>query len=237
MPFAFPLEFKIHLLQCLIAHQQSVTPHAYQINLTRDNFFQEGFQAFMQLSQLNLKAKLIIHYQDEVGLDAGGIFKEFLIDLANKVFDPNFGMFICDQEQQQLYPNPHSGQVLGDDQHLDIFFFVGTVIGRAIYNGIQIQALFSPIFLRKILMKETQFSQLKSFDPTLHKNLNYLKHYQADLKDLALNFTWNNLELIPNGANVDVDHTNVMKYIYLVADHTLNKQIHSQTQAFLNGLN
>jgi ubiquitin-protein ligase E3 C len=30
---------------------------------------------------------------EEKGLDGGGIFKEFLNDLCNLVFDPNYGLF------------------------------------------------------------------------------------------------------------------------------------------------
>lgn len=52
----------------------------------------------------------------EEGFDAGGLFKEFLIDLSDKVFDPGFGMFILSHSTlQQLYPNPKSASIFGED--------------------------------------------------------------------------------------------------------------------------
>jgi len=47
---------------------------------------------------INLKAKLCVIYIDahgnmEDGIDAGGIFKEFINDLSKIVFNPNYGMF------------------------------------------------------------------------------------------------------------------------------------------------
>lgn len=45
-----------------------------------------------------MQAKLRVYYVDEFGneergIDAGGIFKEFINDLSKIVFDPNYGMF------------------------------------------------------------------------------------------------------------------------------------------------
>jgi ubiquitin-protein ligase E3 C len=60
-----------------------------------------------------MKANLRVVYVDEFGteekgIDAGGIFKEFINDLSKIVFDPNYGMFKITENHQQLYPNAQS---------------------------------------------------------------------------------------------------------------------------------
>jgi ubiquitin-protein ligase E3 C len=41
----------------------------------------------------------------EEGHDAGGLFKEFLVNLAHIVFNPNYGLFLLTEKEKELYPN------------------------------------------------------------------------------------------------------------------------------------
>lgn len=41
----------------------------------------------------------------EEGHDAGGLFKEFLVNLAQIVFNPNYGLFLVTEGDKELYPN------------------------------------------------------------------------------------------------------------------------------------
>ena len=47
---------------------------------------------------------------DELGIDGGGLFREFLTEVLKTGFDPNRGYFSTTQDGL-LYPNP---QVLGN---------------------------------------------------------------------------------------------------------------------------
>jgi len=42
-----------------------------------------------------------------MGIDGGGLFKEFLTSLSKEVFDTNRGLWLVTDENE-LYPNPHS---------------------------------------------------------------------------------------------------------------------------------
>jgi hypothetical protein len=44
---------------------------------------------------------------NEEGVDAGGLFKEFIIDLVSEAFAPKLGLFLANDEGY-LYPNPQS---------------------------------------------------------------------------------------------------------------------------------
>jgi len=41
----------------------------------------------------------------EEGQDAGGLFKEFLTNLIEIVFNPNYGLFVLTTIEKELYPN------------------------------------------------------------------------------------------------------------------------------------
>jgi hypothetical protein len=72
----------------------------------------------------------------EAGIDAGGVFKEFLSSLVERAFDANLGLFLRNPAAQ-LYPNPDSSAVVPNDMKL--FEFVGSVLGKAVFEGIQVR--------------------------------------------------------------------------------------------------
>ena len=134
------------------------------MTVSRETIFDDGYEAFVnKLSRANLKGKLEVRFvnelgQYEAGIDAGGLFKEFLVELSKIVFNPNYGLFKPTTEHY-LYPNPESFNFLGDE-HLNIFYFVGLVVGRAIYDNILLEVEFSEFILKKILGKQNFLKDL-----------------------------------------------------------------------------
>jgi ubiquitin-protein ligase E3 C len=109
---------------------------------------------------------------------------------------------------------------------------------------------------------------LLSLDPEMYKNLLFLKNYQGNIDDLALNFSImkngkcfyrstmaiysaylmllnyfpsleigeiQHTDLIPGGRDIPVTLDNKLRYIYLVANYKLNKEIEIPCRAFLRG--
>lgn len=104
----------------------------------------------------------------EEGQDAGGIFKEFLTKLIKIVYDPNYGLFVLTQ-QNELYPNAKSGHLFGKGEDINIYRFLGRLLGKAIYEGITVEPRFADFFLRKLINKPSSLHDLKSLDPDLYK--------------------------------------------------------------------
>jgi len=50
---------------------------------------------------------------EEEGQDAGGLFKEFLVNLARIVFDPQYGLFLQTEKEKSLFPNAQSKLLYG----------------------------------------------------------------------------------------------------------------------------
>jgi ubiquitin-protein ligase E3 C len=85
---------------------------------------------------------------------------------------------------------------------------------------------------------------LHTMDATLYNNLMFLKTYEGDASDLCLTFSIatndfgnsNEMDLIPNGANIEVTDNNKHRYIELVAKHHVCDRVKEQSEAFTRGL-
>ena len=67
---------------------------------------------------------------DEAGIDQDGVFKEFLEETLQRVFDPSLNLFKVTAEQK-LYPSATS---FIQESHLELFEFVGKMLGKAVYE-------------------------------------------------------------------------------------------------------
>ncbi|KAJ0407214.1 hypothetical protein P43SY_007989 [Pythium insidiosum] len=254
IPFVVPFSERVKLFQRLVqadkaAHQGDGMP-AFRVRIRRAAILEDG------LSKLNvirgdLKKKINVVFvnaagTDEVGIDAGGLFKEFWLDLASLAFDLEYGLFLTTPGDQLLYPNPHaaSSHFTRESDYLTLFQFVGRILGKALYEGIVVQPKFAHFFLSKLLHSHNHLNELPSLDPEIYKNLQFLKSYEGDVEDLGLTFTLvqdafgaqEEIELVPNGASVPVTSQNKTRYIHLVAHYYLNTQIREQSAAFRAGL-
>ncbi|AQK84320.1 E3 ubiquitin-protein ligase UPL6 [Zea mays] len=140
-----------------------------------------------------------------------------------------------------LYPNPGSGLV--HELHLQYFHFLGSLLGKAMYEGILVDLPFATFFLSKLKQKYNFLNDLPSLDPELYRHLLFLKHYNGDISELELYFVIVNNEygeqceeeLLPGGRHMRVTNDNVITFIHLVANHRLNYQIRAQSTHFLRG--
>jgi ubiquitin-protein ligase E3 C len=65
---------------------------------------------------------------------------------------------------------------------------MGKIIGKAIYEDILIEPVFSRAFLNLVLDEKNDFEELKYVDFTLYKNLSKLKYSKEDIGTLGLTF-------------------------------------------------
>jgi ubiquitin-protein ligase E3 C len=87
-------------------------------------------------------------------------------------------------------------------------------------------------------------ADLAALDAELYKGLMIVKNYTGDLSDLALTFSiteeefgvTKSVDLRYNGSNVAVDQTNVIEYVYKVADYHLNRKMRTAARQFQYGL-
>lgn len=244
LPFVASFCDRVKIMQSLITYDKQnhetnfyEVIHGRTVTIRRNYVYEDSFEKLSPT--LFPSMKKIIRVQlvsalglEETGVDGGGVFREFLAEALKSAFDPNRGLFKLTQDGF-LYPNP-SAQILYDnsDSH---YYFIGRLLGKAIYEHMLIELPFAPFFLAKILTvnSDIEINHLASLDPVLYKNLISLKNYIGDVSDLGLDFTavqsdfgTNKIEeLKPNGTNITVTNQNRIEYIHLMADYKLNKQV------------
>merc|ERR1712038_1168044 len=171
-------------------------PSSTLISVHRNRIVEDGYRQLGSLSPNSLKGVIRVKFVniqglDEAGIDQDGGFKEFLEETIKKVFDPSLNLF-CTTSEERLYPSPLSHLT---DNHLDLFEFVGKMIGKAVYEGIVVDVPFASFFLTQVLGHDhnamySYLDEMTSADPELHKNLSYVKHYDGDVEDLGLTFSF-----------------------------------------------
>ncbi|XP_068091962.1 ubiquitin-protein ligase E3C [Hyperolius riggenbachi] len=255
LPFVVPFEERVKIFQRLIyADKQEVQgdgPFLDGINVTirRNYIYEDAYDKLSPENEPDLKKRIRVHLLnahglDEAGIDGGGIFREFLNELLKSGFNPNQGFFKTTNEGL-LYPNP-AAQMLVGDSFARHYYFLGRMLGKALYENMLVELPFASFFLSKLLgtSADVDIHHLASLDPEMYKNLLFLKSYEDDVEELGLNFTVVNndlgeaqvVELKLGGKDIPVTSANRIAYIHLVADYRLNKQIRQHCLAFRQGL-
>ncbi|XP_014301100.1 ubiquitin-protein ligase E3C [Myotis lucifugus] len=255
LPFVVPFEERVKIFQRLIyADKQEVQgdgPFLDGINVTirRNYIYEDAYDKLSPENEPDLKKRIRVHLLnahglDEAGIDGGGIFREFLNELLKSGFNPNQGFFKTTNEGL-LYPNP-AAQMLVGDSFARHYYFLGRMLGKALYENMLVELPFAGFFLSKLLgtSADVDIHHLASLDPEVYRNLLFLKSYEGDVEELGLNFTVVNndlgeaqvVELKCGGKDIPVTSANRIAYIHLVADYRLNRQIRQHCLAFRQGL-
>ncbi|KAI0504427.1 hypothetical protein KFK09_015379 [Dendrobium nobile] len=248
-PFLVPFTSRVKIFNAqLAASKQQIgaySLHRNRFRIRRNRIFEDAFNQLSVLSTEELRGSIRVSFVnefgvEEAGIDGGGIFKDFMENITQAAFNVQYGLF-KETSDHLLYPNPGSGMI--HEQHLQYFDFLGSLLGKAMYEGILVDIPFATFFLSKLKQKHNYLNDLPSLDPELYRHLLFLKHYQGDVSELELYFVIINNEygeqkeeeLLPGGKDIHVTKENVITYIHLIANHRLNYQIRHQSSHFLRG--
>lgn len=245
MPFVVPFEERVKIMHSLVSFEKRMNErdmfealhHGFTISIRRNYIYEDSFEKLSEDKIPNLKKMIRIQLVsalglEETGIDGGGVFREFLSETLKTAFDPNRGFFKVTNDGL-LYPNPSIRLLVeNSEKH---YFFIGRLLGKAIYENMLAELPLAPFFLAKLLTNnsDVEMNHLASLDPVLYKNLISLKNYKGDVSDLGLDFSvitcelGTNImeELKTNGSNIPVTNNNRIEYIHLMSDYKLNKQV------------
>ncbi|KAK9513093.1 hypothetical protein O3M35_001362 [Rhynocoris fuscipes] len=258
MPHIIPHAERVQLFRKYVANEKTVlgltesvclSAHSTLITVHRNRIVEDGYRQLALLPPQALKSVIRVRFineqgLDEAGIDQDGVFKEFLEETIKRVFDPSLNLFRATSDER-LYPSPTSHL---QDNHLQLFEFVGRMLGKAVYEGIVVDVPFASFFLSQVLgqTQEALYScidELPSLDTDLYRSLTYIKHLDSDVSQLDLTFSVDHdvmgrlvtHELVPGGRALSVTNHNKINYIHLMAHFRMHTQIKEQTAAFIRG--
>jgi ubiquitin-protein ligase E3 C len=253
VPFFIPFETRVEIFRGFIDRNRlvhSTNPFTFDHETTaqrpiqRANILEDAFETLGGMSRTEWKSAFHIKLMDqfgleEVGIDGGGLTKEFLTEVCKEAFDPSNGLFM-ETPERLLYPSTNSEAL----NNLPIYEFIGKIVGKCLYENVLVDVEFAPFFLLRWFGRHAYLDDLPSLDKQIYNGLVFLKQFDGDFEDLALTFSnpveegqsHNDVDLIPNGRNIPVTYQNRLEYIQLVANYRLNLCMHKQASAFVRGL-
>ncbi|XP_046662602.1 E3 ubiquitin-protein ligase Nedd-4 isoform X2 [Homalodisca vitripennis] len=218
-------------------------PNKFEIKVSRQTILEDSYRIISNAPRTDLlKTKLWVEFEGEVGLDYGGLAREWFFLLSKEMFNPYYGLFeYSAMDNYTLQINPISG--LCNEEHLNYFKFIGRIAGMAVYHGKLLDAFFIRPFYKMMLSKPIDLKDMESVDSEYYNSLLWIKENNPTELELTFSLDEDSLghtsqrELKPNGANIPLTEENKDEYIKLVIEWRFVSRVQDQMTAFLDGFN
>ncbi|CAK1550251.1 unnamed protein product [Leptosia nina] len=240
VPYSRDYKRKYEYLKSQLRKPSNV-PNKFEIKVRRNSILEDSYRIISSVSRVDLlKTKLWVEFESEVGLDYGGLAREWFFLLSKEMFNPYYGLFeYSAMDNYTLQINPNSG--VCNEEHLNYFKFIGRVAGMAVYHGKLLDAFFIRPFYKMMLGKPIDLQDMESVDLEYYNSLMWIR--DNDPSELYLTFAVDEeqfgktyqRELKPNGANISVDDENKDEYIKSVIEWRFVRRVQEQMNAFLEG--
>ncbi|KAH8264770.1 hypothetical protein KR038_000306, partial [Drosophila bunnanda] len=214
-----------------------------KLTVRRDQLINDaliGLELVAMSNPKDLKKQLVVEFVGEQGIDEGGVSKEFFQLIVEEIFNPAFGMFVQQEETNNMWFNATPFENGAQ------FTLIGIIIGLAIYNNVILAVNFPMVVYRKLMGYCGTFADLNDWSPTLYKSLKSMLDYQGqdmeEVFDQTFKISYSNVfgemvehELVPHGKDVLVGQHNKQLFVNLYSDFLLNTNIQQQFNAFRKG--
>ncbi|XP_055705986.1 ubiquitin-protein ligase E3A isoform X2 [Phlebotomus papatasi] len=225
-------------------HLSGQTPNPYlKLKVRREHLIDDALIELEMITMENpkdLKKQLVVEFMGEQGIDEGGVSKEFFQLIVEQIFNPDYGMFINQDDTNTMWFNSTSFE--NEAQ----FTLIGIVLGLAIYNNIILAVNFPKVVYRKLLGIRGSFPDLEDWNPKLFRSLKamleddesdmeavYMQTFEINYQDVFGNVLRH--ELKPNGRDIPVTQETKKEFVDLYTDYLLNGAIERQFSAFRKG--
>ncbi|XP_053680682.1 ubiquitin-protein ligase E3A [Anopheles nili] len=233
-----------------IMHQQRQNSSSLQamnpylnLKIRRDHIIDDALVELEIIAMSNpkdLKKQLVVEFTGEQGIDEGGVSKEFFQLIIEEIFNPDYGMFVTNEDSATVWFNSISFE--NEAQ----FTLIGIVLGLAIYNNIILAVNFPMVVYRKLMGMKGSFLDLKDLNPVLFNSLQSLLDYtDSDMEEVFMQTfkigyhdVFGNMlehELRPDGDKIFVSQDNKQEFVELYSDFLLNQSVEKQFNAFRRG--
>uniref|UniRef100_A0A8D9DP29 E3 ubiquitin-protein ligase n=3 Tax=Cacopsylla melanoneura TaxID=428564 RepID=A0A8D9DP29_9HEMI len=242
IPYSRDYKRKYEYLKSQLRKPSNV-PNKFEMKIRRNNILEDSYRIVSSVNRVeHLKTKLWIEFEGEVGLDYGGLAREWFFLLSKEMFNPYYGLFeYSAMDNYTLQINPMSG--LCNEEHLSYFKFIGRIAGMAVYHGKLLDAFFIRPFYKMMLTKDIDLKDMESVDSEYYNSLLWIKENDPSSLDLTFALDEDSLghtsvrELKPDGASIPLTQENKDEYIELVIKWRFVSRVEDQMNAFLEGFN
>ena len=215
-----------------------------RICVRRQNLLEDSINAVMSLSREDMKKIWRFEFMGEMGIDAGGLAKEWFLLVTQAIFDADSGLWLSSEGNQMLMRINPASEVSCPEDHLIYFRFLGRVLGKAMFEGQIVSGHMVQYLYKYMLGWPITFDDLESVDSSLYENLKkFLDMKPEDIEYVGLDFTASqNLlgetvetELVPGGADKTVTGDNLSEYLEVYFKYLILERIKPQVNELLLG--
>ena len=216
-----------------------------RMNVRREFLLGDSVDAVMSLSRKDLRKLWRFEFIGEMGIDAGGLAREWFQLVTSEVFDPDMGLWQSSAtNQMSMTINPMSD--LACEDHLVYYRFLGRVMGKAMFDRQLVSGHMVKHLYKHMLAWPIQFKDLESVDQEYFNNLKQLQALAdsgEDLSMLCLDFTIvtellgqkETIELVKGGAEIEVTNDNFPEYVEACMKYKLMGMVKPQLTELLLG--
>lgn len=217
----------------------------FKIRLQRSNLLVDALSLIELQDQENsaiLRKQLFVEFENELGIDQGGVSKEFFQLAIDELLNKGYTFFVYDEKTKYYWFTPCT---LESEKE---FKLIGMLFGIAIYNNVLLDVQFPPVFFRKLMGKLGTIEDLQFSHPQLHQSLTSLLDFEGTDEDFEdcfmltfqISVTDNfgsvvSFNLKEGGESLPVTKQNRQEFVDLYSDFILNKGIEEAFKAFRRG--
>ncbi|ODV58307.1 E3 ubiquitin-protein ligase TOM1 ASCRUDRAFT_78003 [Ascoidea rubescens DSM 1968] len=211
------------------------------VAVSRNNVFFDSYRSIFYKKRDDIRAsRLQIRFKGEAGLDAGGVTREWYQVLSRQMFNPDYVLFTpVASDKTTFHPNRMSGI---NPDHLSYFKFIGTIIGKAIFDGCFLDCHFSRALYKSLLGRKVSLRDMENLDPEYYKSVEWILNnditdvltetFSVETNDFGVTKVY---DLMPNGRNISLTNENKKDYVEKVVEFRLQTSVKEQIDNFLIG--
>lgn len=210
------------------------------ISVSRFHLLETAEPAIMRLAANQARSGTFsVTFQGEPAIDAGGPKREFFSLVSRVLFNPDMALFNFSAGGNYCLQVHHLSTFKREEWHL--YRFAGRFLAMAIIHKQPIGTKFSSAFYKSLLGHPYEAEDLKDIDGTIYEAVQYIIDHDPEV--LMLTFTVSvdefgrrrEIELKPNGANIDVTDDNKAEYVHLLIQYHTNHLVSQQMELIRRG--
>lgn len=218
------------------------------LTIRRDNIVRDAFAQIETKKPYELRRHLRVKFQDEDGVDEGGVQKEFFQLLLRACFNPAYGVFKYYEESRLFWFQPMADDRLNQEAAEDCYA-IGKLFGLAIYNSVLLDSKFPLVLYKMLVDAAIGLEDLAELDRPLARGLEaILLMDRAAFDESGLEGSAFEIE-VGSGAYASgkplrfhlpttqrgLTYENRGEFVQLYAEAVLHRTVELQLQAFVRG--
>lgn len=214
------------------------SPYLY-IVVRRSHILQDSLD-FLLSHESELEKGITVKFEDESGIDAGGLRKEWFLLLVRELFAAEKELFKENEESKYYWFN------LSSLHQVKFYKLTGIILGLALYNSTILDINFPPVLYKLLLGKKYSIKDFKEFQPTFGASLESLLNYEGDDFENVFELTFSvtrindigvpvDIELITDGLKTSVTKSNRDFYVDKIIKHHFEIEVKPAIYAMKSG--